>query len=294
MRTANQSGRLVLIQGATAIDVSIASGGRFSPDPQAVYEVWDEFSAWAQGLGIVGGAPFDATALGAPVPRPRQVFGIGLNYRAHAVEAKLGIPEAPPTFTKFPSCIAGPHDEIRLPSAFVDWEVEVAVVIGRRAHDVRAAEAWAHVAGVTVGQDISERQVQMRPPVPQFSLGKSYTGFGPTGPVLVTPDEFDDPDDLELGCLLNGEQVQHGRTSDLIFPVPALIEFLSSILTLYPGDVIFTGTPAGVGIGHTPARYLAPGDELVSFVTGVGAMRNVCAAAAEETGVLAVAGTGSD
>src|SRR5258706_1477104 len=134
----------------------------------------------------------------------------------------------------------------------------------------------------------------MRPPVPQFSLGKSYTGFGPIGPVLVTPDEFDDPDDLELGCLLNGEQVQHGRTSDLIFPVPALIEFLSSILTLYPGDVIFTGTPAGVGIGHTPAPYLAPGDELISFLTGVGAMRNVCAAATEETEALAVAGTGSD
>jgi 2-keto-4-pentenoate hydratase/2-oxohepta-3-ene-1,7-dioic acid hydratase in catechol pathway len=276
MRIANLAGRLTLVREGDAIDVERASGGRFPADPQAIYDVWDQFAAWAGGVGPVDGVPFDLGLLGAPAPRPRQVFGIGLNYRAHAAEAKIAAPEYPPTFTKFPSCIAGPYDELRLPSEAVDWEVEVVVVIGRRSEGVATADAWNHIAGITVGQDISERHVQMRPPVPQFSLGKSYPGFGPTGPMLVTPDEFDDPDDLELGCYLNGEQMQLGRTSDLIFPVPVLIEYLSSVVALLPGDLIFTGTPQGVGIGRQPARFLQPGDEITSFVTGVGSMRSRC------------------
>jgi 2,4-diketo-3-deoxy-L-fuconate hydrolase len=276
MRLANVAGRLHLVRDGEALDVERASGGRFPADPQAVYDSWDQFTAWAATFESVDGIPFDVARAGAPSPRPRQVFGIGLNYRAHAAESKIAEPEYPPTFTKFPSCIAGPYDEIRLPSGSVDWEVEVVVVIGRRAEAVAADEAWGHVAGITVGQDISERLVQMRPPVPQFSLGKSYPGFGPTGPVLVTPDEFDDPDDLELGCFVNGEQMQLGRTSDLIFPVPVLIEYLSGIVPLLPGDLIFTGTPQGVGMGRTPPRFLQPGDEITSFVTGVGNMRSQC------------------
>src|SRR5947207_2023936 len=216
MRIANLAGRLHLVRGGEAIDVERASGGQFPADAPAVYDVWDRFAAWAASVGPVDGTPFDLERAAAPSPRPRQVFGIGLNYRAHAAESKIAEPEFPPTFTKFPSCIAGPYDEIHLPSQSVDWEVEVVAVIGRRAEAVAAEDAWGHVAGITVGQDISERRVQMRPPVPQFSLGKSYPGFGPTGPVLVTPDEFDDPDDLELGCFVNGEQMQLGRTSELI------------------------------------------------------------------------------
>jgi 2-keto-4-pentenoate hydratase/2-oxohepta-3-ene-1,7-dioic acid hydratase in catechol pathway len=276
MRIANMGGRLHLVRDGDAIDVELASGGRFPADPQGIYDVWDQFVAWAASLGSVEGIPFDPDRVGAPSPRPRQVFGIGLNYRAHAAEANMPEPEYPPTFTKFPSCIAGPNDDIRLPSEAVDWEVEVVVVIGRRAEGVAASEVWDHVAGITVGQDISERDVQMRPPVPQFSLGKSFPGFGPTGPVLVTPDEFDDPDDLELGCLLNGDQMQLARTSDLIFPVPVLIEYLSGIVALLPGDLIFTGTPQGVGVGRNPARFLQPGDELMSFVTDVGSMHSRC------------------
>lgn len=183
-----------------------------------------------------------------------------------------GLPEFPSAFTKFPSCIAGSNGDIHLPSAHVDWEVEVVAVIGRPAHHVRAGDAWSYIAGLTIGQDLSEREVQFRPPLPQFSLGKSYPGFGPIGPVLVTPDEFDDPDDLELSCTLNGEVVQRSRTSDLIFSVPALVESLSGIVPLLPGDVIFTGTPSGVGSGRKPPRYLAPGDILVSAVEGIGSM----------------------
>jgi 2,4-didehydro-3-deoxy-L-rhamnonate hydrolase len=129
------------------------------------------------------------------------------------------------------------------------------------------------VAGLTVGQDLSERITQTSGPSPQFSLGKSLPGFGPTGPWLVTPDEFDNPDDLELGCTIDGEQMQKGRTRDLVFSVPALISRLSHKLPLLPGDLLFTGTPAGVGLGRTPPRYLAPGEELVSYVRGIGELR---------------------
>jgi 2-keto-4-pentenoate hydratase/2-oxohepta-3-ene-1,7-dioic acid hydratase in catechol pathway len=139
---------------------------------------------------------------------------------------------------------------------------------------VGAGEALAYVAGYAVGQDISERILQMAATPPQFSLGKSLPGFGPIGPWLVTLDELADPNDLELGCAINGEQMQLSRTSSLIFPVPALIEKLSAVMPLLPGDVIFTGTPSGVGLGRTPQRWLAPGDELVSYIEGIGELRH--------------------
>ena len=160
-----------------------------------------------------------------------------------------------------------------------DWEVELVAVIGRRAERVRAADALSYVAGYTVGQDISERILQSAARPPQFSLGKSLPGFGPIGPWLVTLDELEDPNDLELGCAVNGEQMQHGRTRDLIFSVPALIEKLSATLPLLPGDLIFTGTPAGVGLGRVPPRWLAPGDELVTYIAGIGELRHRFAAA---------------
>jgi 2-keto-4-pentenoate hydratase/2-oxohepta-3-ene-1,7-dioic acid hydratase in catechol pathway len=129
------------------------------------------------------------------------------------------------------------------------------------------------VAGLTVGQDLSERVSQLAGPAPQFGLGKSFAGFGPVGPWLVTPDEFENPDDLELGCSIDGEQVQKGRTSELIFSVPQLIEGLSRTVALLPGDVIFTGTPAGVGLGRNPQRFIQPGETLVSWVEGIGELR---------------------
>jgi 2-keto-4-pentenoate hydratase/2-oxohepta-3-ene-1,7-dioic acid hydratase in catechol pathway len=228
------------------------------------------------GVGATGGVPFDRAALGSPAPAPRQVFGVGLNYRSHAAESGFAVPDqAPPVFTKFPSCITGPYGEIALPpGGHTDWEVELVAVIGRHAWQVPAGEGWAHVAGLAVGQDISERIVQMAGPSPQFSLGKSFPGFGPVGPWLVTVDEFADPDDLELGCSLNGEQMQKARTSDLIFGVPQLVAQLSAVLPLLPGDVIFTGTPAGVGLGRSPQRWLAPGDELRSYVEGIGSLHH--------------------
>jgi 2-keto-4-pentenoate hydratase/2-oxohepta-3-ene-1,7-dioic acid hydratase in catechol pathway len=164
----------------------------------------------------------------------------------------------------------------------VDWEAELVVVIGRRAHRVASASAWEHVAGLTVGQDLSERTVQLRGDYPQMGLAKSYPGFSPMGPYLVTPDEFEDPDRLALGCSVNGETMQQASTADLVFSVPALIAELSAVLPLDPGDVIFTGTPAGVGMVRKPPRFLQPGDELSTYIEGIGEMRHTFVPGAPE------------
>jgi 2-keto-4-pentenoate hydratase/2-oxohepta-3-ene-1,7-dioic acid hydratase in catechol pathway len=273
MRIGNLSGRLTLFVDDGALDVGRASGGRFGPDPQAVYERWPEFTEWAA-TARGEAAAYSVEDLGAPAPRPLQVFGIGANYRAHAEEGGVEVPDEPMVFTKFVSSFAGPVGDVVLPGATVDWEVELVAVIGRRAYQVPVAAGWDHIAGLTVGQDLSERTVQLRGPVPQMCLGKSFPGFSPSGPWLVTPDEFADPDDLELSCAVNTETVQKARTSELVFSVPALVAELSAILPLEPGDVLFTGTPAGVGIGRTPPRYLQAGDELVSEIEGIGQMRH--------------------
>jgi 2-keto-4-pentenoate hydratase/2-oxohepta-3-ene-1,7-dioic acid hydratase in catechol pathway len=273
MRIANLSDRLSLIVGECAVDVAEASGGRFGPAVQEVYERFDEFRAWAASTSTPAGRVFDPAELGSPAPTPRQLFAIGLNYRAHAHESGFAPPPSPAVFTKFATSIAGPYTEVHLPEGKVDWEVELVAVIGRHTYQLSQADAWRYVAGLTVGQDLSERALQMIGPVPQFSLAKSYPGFTPMGPWLVTPDELADPDDLELRCAIDGEQMQKGRTSELIFSVPALIAQLSAVLPLLPGDVIFTGTPAGVGMGRSPQRYLQPGEVLTSSIEGIGELR---------------------
>ena len=214
MRVANADGRAVLVVDDGIVDIATASGGALPTDAQLLYERWDDVRALAD--RVEGPEqPFELSALQAPVPRPRQVFAIGMNYAAHAAEAGVEAPEFPPTFTKFPTCLTGPDATVALPS--------VRRLGGRaRRRDRfgglrgRGRQGWSHVAGLTVGQDLSERIVQTRPPAPQFSLGKSFPGFGPTGPWVITPDELDDPDDLALGCTVNGEEVQKSRVgSDL-------------------------------------------------------------------------------
>jgi 2,4-didehydro-3-deoxy-L-rhamnonate hydrolase len=272
MRIANVKGRLHLVTPAGGVDVERASSGRFAADPQSVFDRWNDFRVWAADVRDGGTAIADAD-LGAPAPRPAQVFGIGMNYRDHAAEAGLPIPDRPATFTKFPSCLTGPTADVVLPSPVVDWEVELVVVIGTRAYRVGEERAWEHVAGLTVGQDVSERIVQWNAGG-QFSLGKSFPGFGPMGPSLVTPDELRNPDDLELGCRVNGEVMQKSRTSDMVFSVSRLIAELSGILPLLPGDVVFTGTPAGIGATRKPPRFLQPGDVLETWIEGIGSLRN--------------------
>ncbi|MFE4174010.1 fumarylacetoacetate hydrolase family protein [Streptomyces sp. NPDC056909] len=276
MRTANLSGRLVLVtDDGLAVDVEQASDGRFGPDPQDIYQDWWNFRGWQTIADLPRGRPFTPEELGAPAPRPRQVFAVGLNYRAHAAESGFEAPTTlPPVFPKYVSSITGPVTEVDLPpDGHTDWEVELVAVIGERAHHVSEDDAWLHVAGLTAGQDLSERITQLSGPAAQFGLGKSFPGFSPTGPFLVTPDAIEDPDNLALGCSLNGEEVQKGRTDDLIFSVPALIARLSAILPLLPGDVVFTGTPAGVGLGRSPQRWISAGDTLVSWIEGIGELR---------------------
>jgi len=285
MRIGNLDGRLVIPGPGGAVDVEHASGGRFGADPQGVYDRWAEFVDWAGSADLATGGEYHEARLEAPAPQPGQIFAIGLNYREHAAESGFAAPLEPPVFTKFRTSITGPYAEVALPTDTVDWEAELVVVIGRRAHRVAADQAWEHVAGLTVGQDLSERTRQLAGPAPQFSLGKSFPGFTPIGPWVVTPDEFAAPDDLELGCSINGEQVQKARTSDMIFGVPALIERLSAVLPLCPGDLIFTGTPSGVGGGRRPPRFLAPGDELVTWIEGVGEIRQRFVAGTRHTTV---------
>jgi 2,4-didehydro-3-deoxy-L-rhamnonate hydrolase len=286
VRIANLAGRLVLVtpDGAGAVDVERASGGQFGPEPQAVYDRWASFTAWAATADLSSAVPFAPADLGAPAPAPRQVLAIGLNYAEHAAESGFAVPEEPTVmFTKWPSCLTGPVTEVELPDGgHTDWEVELVAVIGRAAFRIDAEQAWDHVAGLTAGQDLSERILQGAGPSPQFSLAKSLPGFGPTGPWLVTPDEFANPDDLELGCSVNGNQMQKGRTRDLIFSVPAMLAALSRRLPLLPGDVVFTGTPSGVGMGRSPQVWLAPGDELVSYIEGIGELRQRFTAAKKE------------
>jgi 2-keto-4-pentenoate hydratase/2-oxohepta-3-ene-1,7-dioic acid hydratase in catechol pathway len=274
---------MMVVTPDAAIDMAAATAGRLPASPRDFFDQWDEFCNWAdQAIHITvpsqpgpGGPPGDV-GYGPPSPEPRQIFAIGLNYRDHAAESGVHVPDSPVVFTKFATALTGPTTLLPLPSSFVDWEAELVVVMGRHAEAVRAEDAWGYVAGLTVGQDYSERAIQMAGDVPQFSLGKSFPGFAPTGPVLVTVNEFAEPDDLAIECLINGESVQKSRTSSMIFPVPELIARLSAVCPLLPGDLIFTGTPAGVGVSRQPPRFLAPGDEVVTRIEGIGELRQRC------------------
>jgi 2-keto-4-pentenoate hydratase/2-oxohepta-3-ene-1,7-dioic acid hydratase in catechol pathway len=288
MRLGVIANRLVLVDGNSAVDIERASNGRFPADPAHIFDNWEPLVEWAA-TAEPDGERLPLDGLQNPVPAPRQVFGIGANYLDHVQEAAAArghtgdvtalLPKDPMIFTKFRTSLSGPQDPIPVPTRSVDWEVELVVVIGRYGERVAEKDAWDHVAALTIGQDISERPIQMAGMAPQFSLGKSFPGFAPLGPVLVTPDTFDDPDDLELGCALNDRIVQKARTSEMIFSLAELIAYLSSICPLLPGDLIFTGTGAGVGLFRTPPVFLKPGDKLVSWVKGIGELRNPVTAA---------------
>lgn len=272
MRLVNAGGRAAILLGDGIADVATTSHGEFGPDPMALYAHWDRFREFASTVTTPTG-PLVEAELRNPAPEPAQVFAIGINYRSHAEESGMAVPDVPIVFTKFPASLSGPFDDIEVGGDTTDWEVELVAVIGRPADRVAQTDAWAHIAGLSVGQDISDRHLQFAAGG-QFSLGKSRRGFGPVGPSLVTPDELANPDDLALGCSVNGEVVQTGRTGDLIFDVSHLVAELSSILPLRPGDVIFTGTPGGVGFARQPPRFLRAGDVLETWIEEIGTIRN--------------------
>lgn len=212
----------------------------------------------------------DGTRLGPPVAGVGKIVCIGLNYADHAAESGMEVPPEPVIFMKATSALAGPDDPIVLPrgSEATDWECELVAVIGDRAKDVDEADALDHVAGYAVGNDVSERHWQLER-AGQWTKGKSFDGFAPIGPWLVTADEVADPQDLPVWLTLNGERMQDGSTSTMVYGVAHVVSFLSRIMSLHPGDLIMTGTPPGVGMGQTPKRYLRPGDRIE---LGVGAL----------------------
>jgi 2-keto-4-pentenoate hydratase/2-oxohepta-3-ene-1,7-dioic acid hydratase in catechol pathway len=269
MRLFNLAGRLGTFVDGVAVDVASASDNRFSSDPQQMFDDWQALATWGESINARGPGDVDTQQLGAPVPRPPQVFAIGLNYKAHAQEGIFSVPEEPTVFTKWPACIVGPSHNVELPVE-TDWEIELVVAISRRAFKVGAADAMSYVAGYTVGQDLSDRVLQRKGPAPQWSLGKSRYGYGPTGPWLVTLDEFDNPQDLAIHSSMEGETLQTSRTSMLIFDIPTIIEYITAECPMLPGDLIFTGTPEGVGYARKPPRFLHPGDVLTSTIEGIG------------------------
>ena len=280
MRFVNAGGgAAVLVQGMV-YDLHRISGGRIPAAPMAVV-----IDHWADALAIHaagafdGGQPVQSVRLGPPVPAPRSVYAVGLNYRRHAQETGAAIGAIPPVFTKFPSSINGPFDPIVLPAGegTTDWEAELAFVVGAGGRNVAAASGLDAVRGFMVAQDVSERFVQQAAGH-QFSLGKSFDSFCPIGPAIVTVDELVDPLDLRIRCRVNGELMQDDSTADMIVDVPHLVELLSSVMTLTAGDVCLTGTPAGVGTARTPPRFLRPGDVVDTEIEGLGAMRNPCVA----------------
>jgi 2-keto-4-pentenoate hydratase/2-oxohepta-3-ene-1,7-dioic acid hydratase in catechol pathway len=210
----------------------------------------------------------------APIPRPPKLICVGLNYRDHAAETNLEIPKVPTIFNKFPSVVIGPSDSIVLPkvSERPDYEAEFAFVIGRGGRYIPAAQAMQHVFGYTIVNDVSARDFQMA--TSQWLMGKTFDTFAPMGPCIVTADEIADPHSLDIWLEVNGERLQNSNTRELIFRIPELIEFISKVVTLESGDVVITGTPAGVGFARKPPRFLKPGDQVSIYVQGVGILTN--------------------
>ena len=220
--------------------------------------------------------PPESVKLLAPVPSPEKVICVGVNYAEHAREGGMEPPDRPVIFNKFPTTVRADGDPVVLPpeSTKVDYEAELVVVIGKAGRRILQSDAMDHVAGYCVGNDVSARDWQLETPATQWLLGKSFDGFAPFGPAMTTADEIADPGNLSISLRLNGETMQDSNTSQLIFPIAKLIEYISSVATLKPGDVIFTGTPPGVGIARTPPVLLKPGDVTEVEIQGLGILRN--------------------
>ena len=292
MRIANVQRRACFVVPEGFVDINVASEGRFSSEVREVVADMASLRAWYDTLGLLDPDDDELAALetderlGCVVDGPRQVFAIGLNYRAHAAEMGLANPTLPMVFTKFPSCLAGQHAEVPVVSATTDWEAELVVVIGTGGRDVPLNSALDVVAGFAVGQDVSDRTLQMSGSPAQFSLGKSWKNFGPIGPWITTLEHLTDVHDLGITCAINGTTHQDSRTSDMVFSAAEVVSYLSSVVELFPGDVIFTGSPFGVGQGLHPQQFLQPGDEIVTSIESLGTLRNYAVAPGGRAGEI--------
>jgi 2-keto-4-pentenoate hydratase/2-oxohepta-3-ene-1,7-dioic acid hydratase in catechol pathway len=278
-RLINAAGRASIVVADGIIDIAKASDGRFNSDIQALYETWAEFTEWVEhaDLTIVEARP-DATEIGSPAPSPRQIIGVGINYQSSLDNGKFVKPASPGVFSKFATSIGGPYDAIQLTSPTVITEVELAVVIGRRAENVDESDALDYIAGVTVAQDLIDapsvialtKADGQRGPT-YMDLGKSRPGFAPLGPELVTLDEAGDLGNLDVDLFVDGVQWQQGNTSELLFTIPELIAKISHQIPLLPGDVILTGSPYWLAVGA--GQPLLAGSEVVASVGALGTQR---------------------
>ncbi len=285
---AGQSRTGVMLDDTNIVDLNRATGGALpttmleflaqgEPALAAAKSALDAAQAAAKSgasaTGLIVSLDRDDVHLEAPVPRPGKALAIGLNYRDHAEESGQKLPTHPVVFSKVSTCITGPGMPVHRPkaSASVDWEAELCFVIGKPGRHIAAADAMAHVAGFMCGNDVSVRDWQFHNPT--WMIGKGFDTHGPTGPWLVTKDEVD-PTNLDIKCFLNGEMVQSSNTKNLIFDVGAIIEYLSTAFTLEPGDVVFTGTPAGVGVSRKPPHYMKAGDTVRVEIAGLGVLEN--------------------
>jgi 2-keto-4-pentenoate hydratase/2-oxohepta-3-ene-1,7-dioic acid hydratase in catechol pathway len=283
MRLANFEGRATIVVDDGIVDVALASNGAFSASLEKCLGQLDKLGAWYRSAQptLTERVAIDEFAkdprLGSVV-NPQQVFAIGLNYRQHAAETGADVPKEPMVFTKFASSLCGPNAEVPIPSPTTDYEGELVVVIGTTLRNVDVADALDGVAGYCVGQDYSERDLQSRGSRPQFSLAKSFKNFAPLGPWMTTADEIPNPNDLAIATRLNGVTMQDSSTSDMVFSVAQLIAYLSSVCELSRGDVIFTGTPPGVGQARRPPVFLKPGDVIDTTIEHLGSIRNLAVA----------------
>ena len=280
LRLANLKGRAQFIVGdiasPRAIDVATASNNSLSADPMQCFAHWDTLKKLAATLNASTGTHVAIADLSCPVPLPRQMFAVGLNYRKHAAEMGSPLPPLPLVFAKFQSSLNTPTGNIEILSETVDYESELVIIVGKGGRHIDEATAWDHVAGLCAGQDVSDRGLQYMGTPPQFSLGKSRVGYSPIGPWVTDMSNNDKRDDLQLGCTVNGEQRQDTQTSDMIFGIAHIVAYMSTIVELFPGDVIYTGSPFGVGHGRKPQMYLKPGDVVETTLEGVGTITNRC------------------
>ena len=283
-KLANISGKAALVKGEHYYDLKVISNNTFDEDTLNALNRLDELHELNGTLdektptGLLEEAKIDA-----PISSPKNCYAVGLNYRNHAEEAGMEIPSVPMIFTKHTSCLVGPHAEIEMRSDHVDYEAELVAVIGKSGKDISVDDAWDHVAGLCIGQDISDRVVQFAAKPPQFNLGKSFDTFGPMGPYLVSLDALENKEKLNIKCKVNDEIRQNDNTNDLIFDIPSIIKYLSEIVTLNVGDVIFTGTPGGVGVME--GKFLKEGDVLTTSIEGLGSLENVCKRITNHSGV---------
>ncbi|HEY0794739.1 MAG TPA: fumarylacetoacetate hydrolase family protein [Acidisarcina sp.] len=237
-------------------------------------EAWREAAEHARTAPPGAFAPLKGGQLLPPIQRPGKILCVGLNYRDHAIESRMELPRTPAVFTKFINALTGSGSNIVIPKMTQqpDYEAEFAIVIGRHGVNVAAADWEEYVFGYTILNDVSARDVQLA--TSQWSLGKSFNTFAPLGPAIVSRDEVPDPHSLDIKLSIDGEVLQHSNTRELIFKAPDLIAYLSSIVPLEPGDIISTGTPAGVGMGRNPQRWLRPGEIVTIDIEGIGTMTN--------------------